>query len=404
VGERERPDDVSGREQLAGDPRAREAQLVQMQRIEAIGRLAGGVAHDFNNLLNVIFGYCDMLTRELAGQERALERVGHIQRAAERGAALTRQLLAYSRQQVVQPRVLDLNALVAETSEMLRRLIGEDLRLVLRQAPGLGRVSADPGQLEQVLMNLAVNARDAMPVGGTLTIETENAELGNDFVRAHPWMAAGRYVQLSISDTGVGMDGATRERAFEPFFTTKGEGKGTGLGLSMVYGIVKQAGGSILLYSEPGIGSTFKIYLPRVDAEASSAPLSCVGLPLGGSETILLVEDQELALEMLREALQGYGYDVLAAANGAAALQLAAAASGPIQLLLTDVVMPGMSGRELAEALLPAHPGMRVLYMSGYTSDAITLRGVLEEGVAFISKPFSPEALVRRLREVLAAP
>ncbi len=353
------------------EQRRLQQQLVQAQKMEAVGRLAGGVAHDFNNLLTVII-------------------------------ALTSQLLAFSRQQVLQPRVLDMNAVVATTQKLLERLIGEDVKLVTVLAPDLGKVKVDPGQLEQVIMNLAVNARDAMPNGGRLTIETANVEMDEAYVRGHPLARSGRYVMLAVSDTGIGMDEATKARIFEPFFTTKEPGKGTGLGLATVYGIVQQSGGFLWVYSEPGHGTSFKTYFPQLDEAAASGAARPVALPVPrGRETVLLVEDAAAVRAVTRAVLERQGYTVLEAPNGEAALRLGAKHRGPIHLLLTDVVMPELSGRQLAEQLAALRPAMRVLYTSGYTDDAVFRHGVLEAGIAYLQKPFTPDALARKVREVL---
>jgi PAS domain S-box-containing protein len=377
-----------------------EEQLRQSQKMEAVGRLAGGIAHDFNNLLAVIIGYSELLSDSLRPDNALEKKVQEIKKASERAAALTRQLLAFSRKQVLEPRVLDLNALLADLSKLLRRVIGEDIELVTRLGPGLGSVKADPSQLEQVIMNLVVNARDAMPKGGKLTLETTNAEFDGNDARSHPGLAPGRYAMLAVSDTGVGMDAQTQARLFEPFFTTKEVGKGTGLGLATVYGIVQQSGGAIHVSSELRRGSTFKISLPCVSAAAASAPAE-QSLPAGGTETILLVEDAEGVRELARESLERRGYAVLPAGTPAEALETVERHPLPIHLLLTDVVLPGRSGRELASRLVSLHPEMKVLYMSGYTDDAIVRHGVLEDSVAFLQKPFSLVALARKVREVL---
>ncbi len=379
-----------------------QTQLLQAQKMEAVGRLAGGVAHDFNNLLTAITGYADLLLEDLSVEAAGREEVEEIKKAAHRAAALTRQLLAFSRQQVLATQVLDLNALVGDMEKMLRRLIGEDIDLRTGLARDLGAVQADPGQLEQVIMNLAVNARDAMPHGGKLTIETANAELDGTYAREHVPTEAGRYVMLAVTDTGIGMDEGTKAHLFEPFFTTKEQGKGTGLGLATVYGIVKQSGGYLWVYSEPGKGTTFKIYLPRVEGAPRPAAQPPVAPgSLRGSETILLVEDEAAVRNLTRRVLQGYGYTVLPTEDGQEALRAAHEHHGPIQLLVTDVVMPKMSGRELAQRLGPQRPEMKVLYLSGYTDDAIVHHGVLEPGLAFLQKPFTPQTLARKVREVL---
>ncbi len=382
-----------------------EAELQQAQKIEAIGRLAGGVAHDFNNILGVILGYGELAESELAPGSSVREPVREMVKAAQRAATLTRQLQAFSRKQILQPKSLDLNALVANAHTMLGRLIGEDISLVLRPAPDLGTVRADPGQIDQILLNLAVNARDAMPGGGTLTLETANVDLHEEYVAAHVPAKPGRYVMVAVSDTGAGMDAETQRRVFEPFFTTKPEGQGTGLGLSTVYGIVKQSGGYIWIYSEPGIGTTIKIYFPRVEqvpeGDAAGAPLESTS---EGGETILLVEDNPALREMIRRRLEGCGYKVLLAGDGEEALALAAAGSEPVDLLLTDVVMPNLGGAELASRMSALRPGLRVLFMSGYTDGAIAQHGVLAEGVALLEKPFSGEQLLRAVRVALDRP
>ena len=389
--------DITERKQL-------QQQLIQSQKMEAVGRLAGGIAHDFNNLLTAIFGYTDLLTEELPEGSQARKDVAEIRKAGERAASLTRQLLAFSRQQVLQPIVLSVNALVADVETMLRRLIGADVELRTTLAPDAGNVRADPGQLEQVILNLAVNARDAMPTGGKLTIETQNVELSEMYAEARQPVVPGAYVMLAVSDTGVGMDAKTQARIFEPFFTTKEAGKGTGLGLATVYGIVKQSGGYIWTYSEPGHGATFKVYLPQVEApvEATVRPPE-PGRTLGGTETVLLAEDDELLRPLARGLLEKLGYTVLDAGTAAAALALAHAHGGPIHLLLTDVVMPGESGRQLARRLGEVRPDMRVLYTSGYSDDAIVHHGMLEPGLNYLQKPFTPATLARSVREVLDA-
>ena len=379
-----------------------EKQLLQSQKLEAVGRLAGGISHDFNNLLTVILGYSDISRRNLREGDPLRRNLDEIIKASERAASLTRQLLAFSRKQVMQPKVFDLNTVVTDLEKMLRRMIGEDIELRVSPQQDLGNIKADPVQLEQVIMNLAVNARDAMPKGGKLSIETTNVYLDESYAREHVSVLPGNYVMLAISDTGCGMDQATRQRIFEPFFTTKESGKGTGLGLSMVYGIVKQSGGNIWVYSEKGRGTTFKIYFPRVTAEAEEYRRVTESYEVPkGSETILLVEDAELVRTLAKQVLETAGYRVLEADSADAAIRMCEANGKKIDLLLTDVVMPGMSGNDMSRVLLKKHPNMPVLYMSGYTDDAIVQHGVLEAGINFIEKPFSPGALAMKVREVL---
>jgi CheY-like chemotaxis protein len=369
--------------------------------MEAIGLLAGGIAHDFNNILTTILGYGGLALERIDKLDPLFDEISEIQRAGERAAELTRKLLAFSRKQILEPRVIDLNATVSGMERMLRRTIGEDVQLVFRPAANLGRVRADPGQVEQVLLNLAVNARDPMPKGGSLTIETNNVRLDEEYARTHVDPAStGDVVMFAVSDSGSGMDEQTRSRIFEPFFTTKELGKGTGLGLSTVYGIVRQSGGHIDCYSEPGTGTTFKVYLPRVGEEATVIPAPVVSGDLQGSETLLVVEDEETLATLARRALERRGYRVLVARNGSAALEIALA-HPEIELLLTDVVMPGMSGPELAEVLRAQSPGLKVLFMSGYTDNAIIQHGLLDSGVAFLQKPFTPDGLARKVREIL---
>ena len=379
-----------------------ETQLLQSQKMDSVGRLAGGVAHDFNNLLGVITGYGELLAARLPDNPKLQRYANDILKAAERAAGLTRQLLAFSRKQVLQPRVLDLNAIVAEMEKMLRRLIGEDVQLITIFDKRLAGVQADPGQMEQVLMNLAVNARDAMPRGGRLTIETANVDLDATYARSRPGVKPGPHVMLAVSDTGHGMEPEVLDHIFEPFFTTKEAGKGTGLGLATVHGIVKQSGGHIFVYSERGQGTTFKIYLPRVAAgkvaETAAAPPA---EQHGGSETVLLVEDEESLRGIVRECLEASGYSVIEARHAAHALELAEGHSAPIHLLITDVIMPGMSGSQLAATFTAIHAETKVLYMSGYTDDAVVLHGVLAADVSFLQKPFTTEALARKVREVL---
>ncbi|HEX8845297.1 MAG TPA: PAS domain S-box protein [Pyrinomonadaceae bacterium] len=383
---------------------ALEEQLRQSQKIEAIGQLAGGVAHDFNNLLTAITGYSDLVMRRLPPEGVLRRHVAEIRKAGDRAASLTRQLLAFSRKQVLRPKVLDLNAVVTDMDKMLRRLIGEDIDLLTVTDRALGNVKADPGQIEQVILNLAVNARDAMPKGGKLTIETANIYLGGKYAGEHVAVRPGRYVMLAISDNGCGMDEAIQERIFEPFFTTKELGKGTGLGLSTVYGIVKQSGGNIWVYSEVGKGTTFKVYLPRFDEASEAAWERDAELEWPqGSETVLLVEDEEMVREMTRQILEMHGYRVLEANNGKEAIRLCHEHEGRIDLVMTDVVMPQMGGRELIERLAPLLPEAKVLYMSGYTDDAIVHHGVLDESMYFLQKPFSPDVLINKVREALDA-
>ncbi len=378
-----------------------EQQLHHAQKMEAVGRLAGGVAHDFNNLLTVINGYAEMVQDRLPPGDPVRELVGEITRAGERAAALTRRLLAFSRQQLVVPQVLDLNALVADTEKLLRRLIGEDVELVADLEPALGRVQADPGQVEQILMNLAVNARDAMPRGGRLTIQTRNLRVD---VSDSSGVVPGPYVLLAVADTGCGMDEATQARLFEPFFTTKGPGRGTGLGLATVHGIVQQAGGHIAVESAPGRGTTFRIYLPRVEAVGPTRK-SQQGAHLrpGGRETILLVEDESAVRALVRAVLQDGGYQVLEARDGREALQMVEQYPGPIHLLVSDVVMPELGGRELADRLAGLRPDLKILYLSGYTDDAVLRHGVREAEAVLLQKPFTPDALALTVREVLDA-
>jgi two-component system cell cycle sensor histidine kinase/response regulator CckA len=387
--------DITERKQLA-------EQLRQSQKMEAIGKLAGGIAHDFNNLLTAISGYSDLTIRKLQPEDPLRHHVEEIKKASERAASLTRQLLAFSRKQVLQPVVLDLKAVVSDMERMLQRLIGEDIELRTVLNPELGSIKADPGQIEQVIMNLVVNARDAMPHGGKLTIETQNVYLDEDYAARHIAVRPGAYVMVAVSDTGTGMDEQTQRRIFEPFFTTKEMGKGTGLGLSTVYGIVKQSDGNIWVYSEVEQGTTFKIYLPRLDEGAQVYQQSIeVGERIYGTETILLAEDDERVRNLVRVVLEGYGYKVLLAANGSAALSSYERHEEPIHLLLTDVVMPEMSGRDLAERLAQIRPEIKTLYMSGYTDESIVHHGILDADTSFIQKPFTSDALCHKVREVL---
>jgi two-component system, cell cycle sensor histidine kinase and response regulator CckA len=388
--------DVSERERL-------EAQLRQASKMEAVGQLAGGVAHDFNNLLTAIIGYSNLTLEALEPAHPVRADVEEIQKAGESAASLTRQLLAFSRKQILQPQILDLNTVVARVEALLRRLIGDDIELVSRLPPSIDRVNADPGQMAQIIMNLSVNARDAMPRGGKLTIETANVELDEGYTAAHPGASAGRHVMLAVSDTGTGMDDETQSHIFEPFFTTK-HTEGTGLGLATVYGIVKQSGGSIWVYSELGHGTTFKIYLPHATQPRDESVMDVAPAPRGGTETILLAEDQPEVGAVTSAMLTRRGYTVLVAGGGEEALRLAREYRQPIHLLLTDVVMPSMNGRDLFTHLHALRPETRVLYASGYTDNAVVLHGVLEQGVRFIQKPFTPHRLLKEVRDVLDAP
>jgi PAS domain S-box-containing protein len=383
--------------------KALEKQLQQSRKMEAVGRLAGGIAHDFNNLLTIITGYTDLaLSRSSVALELRAD-IERIENAAARAAALVRQLLAFSRKQVLQPKTLDLNGIVMNMDKLLRRLIDDNIEMVTRVQDDLGKVKADPAQIEQVIMNLVVNARDAMPKGGRLVLETSNVDLDSAYAIEHTSVRPGRYVMLAVSDTGVGMNAETVAHIFEPFYTTKESGRGTGLGLSTVYGIVKQSGGYVWVYSERGEGSTFKVYLPRVEElveeEATKqAPFS----EERGTETVLLVEDEEAVRDLVQTILSGQGYEVVVARDPRHAEEIARKFRGEIHLLLTDVVMPGTSGRELAARIMASRPGIHVLYMSGYTENVITSTGTLEQGLAFLQKPFSPAVLVQKIRETLS--
>jgi signal transduction histidine kinase/ActR/RegA family two-component response regulator len=382
--------------------RESEEQLRQSQKMEAVGRLAGGIAHDFNNMLTVIQGFSQLLLGSLGPQTPAHGQVEEIHMAAQRAAALTQQLLAFSRKQPRKPRALDLNAVVAGMGAMLQRLLGEDIRLVTSPGSLPGHVWADPNQFEHVIINLVINARDAMPRGGTLTVATENVELDGSFTQTHPGPRPGSYVLLAVDDTGVGMNADTLAHCFEPFFTTKPKGQGTGLGLATVYGIVKQSDGEIYIASEPGQGTKVRVYLPRVEARSMaivSAPPPAV--LYRGAETVLLAEDELGVRKLVREVLEQAGHTVLEAASGPAALQAAKGYAGAIQLLLTDVVMPEMSGPELAKQLTTARPELKVLYMSGYTEEAILQHGMLSAGITLLQKPFSKDDLLRRVRDVM---
>jgi len=387
--------DITERKQL-------EAQLMHSQKMEAVALLAGGVAHDFNNLLTIIIGYGRMLLADAAESSETREYAEEILYSAERASALTGQLLAFSRRQLVQPRVLDLNQVVDSMHKFLERILGEHIEL--RKVPGdnLGRVKADPGHIEQVIANLAVNARDAMPRGGKLTVETANVELNENYARLHPGVRPGPYVMLAVSDTGTGMPPEVLRRIFEPFFTTKEKGKGTGLGLSIIHGIVKQSGGEVWVYSEPGNGTTFKIYLPRVSDAADSWQRAATGSVMPrGSETILVVEDENSVKKMVREILTKLGYTVLVAGEGHSALELCSAHPRPIQLMVTDVVMPGIAGPDLARAVKILRPETKVIFMSGYTENSMLAHELIEPEANFLQKPFTPEEFARKVREVL---
>jgi PAS domain S-box-containing protein len=383
--------------------KALENQLQQARRMEAVGRLAGGIAHDFNNLLTIIKGYVEMATNRSGAQPELRRDLQHIGDASERAGTLVRQLLAFSRKQVLKPKILDLNGIVLNLDKLLRRLLAETVAMKTIAGQSVGAVKADPSQIEQVIMNLVVNARDAMPKGGRILIETSNVELDDSYMQDHATVRPGRYVMLAVTDTGIGMTSDTMAHIFEPFYTTKESGRGTGLGLSTVYGIVKQSGGYIWVYSEPGKGTTFKVYLPRVEepVEVSSSTETLAPAASDGDETILLVEDEPAVRELTRMVLSKRGYSVLEALNPADAERLAASHGSEIHLLLTDVVMPGMSGRELAKRLTARHSNLRVLYMSGYTYNVIAEDGTLEEGAAFLQKPFTPQVLAQKVRETL---
>jgi two-component system cell cycle sensor histidine kinase/response regulator CckA len=394
--------DISERNKNEEEKRRLQEQLVQAQKMEAVGQLAGGIAHDFNNLLTAITGYSELLLGELPPEDLRRGHADEIRKAGERAASLTQQLLAFSRRQVLEPKVLDVNIVVSDIERMLRRLIGEHIELKTPKAPDLWKVKADPGQIEQAILNLVLNARDAMPSGGTLAIETSNAQLDESFTRNHVPTQPGPYVCVAVSDTGVGISDDVKARLFEPFFTTKERGKGTGLGLSTTYGIVKQSGGYLWCDSEVGRGTTFRVLLPRVEEPVPQVEERKPLPPIHpGDETLLLVEDEPEVRSLVQRILKTQGYTVVTAANPDEALAVAREFKGPIQLMVTDVVMPGMSGLQLAERLAPMRPEMLVLFMSGYTNDAIGHQGVLDPGTAFLQKPFTPNALARKVREVL---
>jgi two-component system cell cycle sensor histidine kinase/response regulator CckA len=379
-----------------------EEQYRQSQKMEAIGLLAGGIAHDFNNLLTAIEGYSTLMAEAMRPDDPLQSHLAEVRRAAERATGLTRQMLAFGRRQILDPRVLDLRDSVTSMGPMLQRLIGENVDIVVRENGDRGHVKADPGQIEQMILNLAINARDAMPRGGTLTFEVSDARLSIADARSGATVVPGRYTLLTVTDTGQGMDADTQARVFEPFFTTKQKGKGTGLGLSTVYGIVKQSGGYIWVESTPGMGARFSIYLPRVEEAVEPKTMRTPAESLTGSETILVVEDESAVRTLVRKALERYGYRVLTAGTPNEAIELARITGDRIHLLISDVVLPQMSGRALADRILPSKPETRLLFMSGYTDDAIVHHGVLDEGTPFLQKPFSPQALARKVRQVLA--
>ena len=396
---------VADRRRAEEDLRRSQEQLFQSQKMEAVGHLAGGVAHDFNNLLTVIGTYTAMVLEDMDAADPRRQDLIEVHRAGERAGALTRQLLAFSRRQVMQPRVVDLGAIAGELTGMLRRLIGEDIRLEIKERPGTGMAVADPVQVEQILLNLVVNARDAITGPGRVTIETANADLDEDFARLHRGSRPGSYIMLAVSDTGSGMDRETQRRIFEPFFTTKPAGKGTGLGLATVYGIVKQSGGYVAVYSEPGHGSVFRVYLPRAGREQPTPLVPGRAVPMARARrgSVLVVEDEENVRELVRRVLSRNGYEVHAAAHGPAALDLAHRLGHQVDLVLTDVVMPDLTGRELVQRLRLSQPGLRVLYMSGYADETLTERGALGPGVRFLAKPFATRDLLKTVADALTA-
>jgi signal transduction histidine kinase len=387
---------------LQRDKHALEEQYRQSQKMEAVGQLAGGIAHDFNNLLTAIQGYCELLSEMLPPRSVEAGHLREVRLAADRAAALTRQLLAFGRRQILEPRVLDPRACLREIEPLLRRLIGEDIDVVFRATDTVANIRADPGQIQQVLLNLAINARDAMPNGGTLVLEVSDGVLDEEFTQQYRSVMPGRHVMFTVSDTGIGMSEETQARIFEPFFTTKQKGKGTGLGLATVYGIVKQSGGSIWVSSVPGRGTTFKIYLPRVEEPLERPAVEERPRSLQGKETVLVVEDEEIVRQLVRKILQRLGYRVLVVGTPQEALDIPD--TDRVDLLISDVVLPHMSGRAVAEQLRARRPGLRVLYMSGYTDDAIVHRGVLDPNTPFIQKPFTPDALAQRVRQILEGP
>ncbi len=384
------------------DRKKLEEQLRQAQKMEAIGNLAGGIAHDFNNLMTVVTGYSQFVLNKVADESPLRADIEEIKKAGQRAASLTRQLLAFSRRQVLSPELVSLGDVVSNIKEMLKRLIGETIELVVTSGTDLRRVKADPGQIEQIIMNLALNARDAMPDGGKLLIETDNIDLDATYCGQWSDVRPGPHVVLAVSDTGTGMDAETQQHIFEPFFTTKELGRGTGLGLSMVYGIVQQSGGSVRVYSEPGCGATFRILLPEAKEDAAlHKPQKSPDRTQPGFETVLIAEDEDMVRTLTRRILESHGYRVLEARNGKEALEIAERHVGPLHLLLTDVVMPKMSGKELAQHLQKSRPETKVLYMSGYSENLVSHQGILDAGVALIEKPFAEESLLQRVRAIL---